>query len=147
MRFWDSSAMIPLLLEEPHSRLIRALASADGSIAAWWGSPVECCSAVGRLRREGRITVRDEDEIRGALDALAGCWTEIEPTAELRGAAARLVLNHPLRAADALQLAAALAWSRGSGTGHGFVCLDERLRLAARNEGFSVLPDFPDGEN
>ena len=140
MKFWDSSAMIPLLLEEPRSGLLRAIAAADGSIAIWWASPIECCSAVGRLRREGILTVGEEDEVRRALDALAGCWTEIQPTADLRSVATRLLLNHPLRAADALQLAAALAWSGGTVGGHEFVCLDDRLRLAARNEGFSVLP-------
>lgn len=138
MKFWDSSALVPLLLDEPRSGLLRAVAAGDGSIAIWWGSPVECCSAVGRLRREGVITVAEEDEIRRAIESLAGCWTEIEPTAEVRRVAMRLLLNHPLRAADALQLAAALAWSGGGG--REFVCLDERLRLAARNEGFSVLP-------
>lgn len=140
MKFWDSSALLPLLLEEPRSGLLRAVAAADGSLAVWWATPVECCSAAGRLRREGVITVREEDGIRGALEALTGCWTEIEPTANLRRVAARLVLNHPLRAADALQLAAALAWTGGRVAGQEFVCLDDRLRLAARNEGFSVLP-------
>ena len=140
MKFWDSSAMIPLLLEEPRSGLLRAIAAADGSIAMWWASPIECCSAVGRLRRYGIITVTEEDDVSRALDALAGCWTEIEPTSDLRGIAMRLLLNHPLRAADALQLAAALVWSGSGAAGHEFVCLDDRLRLAARNEGFSVLP-------
>ena len=140
MKFWDSSALVPLLLEEPRSGLLRAIAAADGSIAIWWACPVECCSAVGRLRRDGIITVGEEDEIRRALEALAGCWTEIGPTTELRSLAMRLLLNHPLRAADALQLASALAWSGGCVGGHEFVCLDDRLRLAARNEGFSVLP-------
>jgi len=140
VKFWDSSALVPLLLEEPRSGLMREVAAADGSLAIWWASPVECSSAVGRLRREGVITVAEEDEIRRSLAALAGCWTEIEPTPTLRNEAVRLLLNHPLRAADALQLAAALAWSGGSVRGHEFVCLDDRLRLAARNEGFTVLP-------
>lgn len=140
MKFWDSSALVPLLLEEPRSGLLREIAAADGSLAVWWASAVECCSAVGRLRREGIITVPEEDGVRGALDALAGCWTEIEPTADLRRVAKRLLLNHNLRAADALQLAAALAWAGGRVAGQEFVCLDDRLRQAARNEGFSVLP-------
>jgi predicted nucleic acid-binding protein len=144
VKFWDSSAMVPLLLDEPRSGFLRAIAAADGSIAVWWASPVECCSAVGRLRREGVITVSEEDEVRHALESLSGCWTEIEPTADLRSTAARLLLNHPLRAADALQLAAALAWSGGA-AGHEFVCLDDRLRLAARNEGFAVLPAIEQG--
>jgi predicted nucleic acid-binding protein len=141
LRYWDSSALIPLLVEEPRSGALRSLAATDGSIAAWWGSPVECCSAIGRIRREGGLTIGEEDRIRRSLDALSESWTEIEPTADLRGLAARLLLNHPLRAADAMQLAAALVWSGPRVAGHEFVCLDERLRFAARNEGFNVLPE------
>jgi len=141
LRYWDSSALIPLLVEEPRSEALRLLAAEDGSIAAWWGSPVECCSAIGRIRREGGLTVDEEDRTRRSLDTLSESWTEIEPTADLRSLAARLLLNHPLRAADALQLAAALVWSGPRVAGHDFVCLDERLRFAARNEGFNVLPE------
>jgi hypothetical protein len=46
-----------------------------------------------------------------------------------------------LRAADALQLAAALVWCQGDPLQHGFVCLDQRLREAARREGFTALPN------
>jgi hypothetical protein len=45
-----------------------------------------------------------------------------------------------LRAADSLQLAAALLWTRGRPAGHDLVCLDERLREVAVSEGFAVLP-------
>ena len=50
------------------------------------------------------------------------------------------LLLHPLRAADAMQLAAAIVWANGQATGHEFVCLDHRLREAAQREGFTVLP-------
>ena len=48
---------------------------------------------------------------------------------------------HPLRAAAAFQLAAALLWSQGETRGHYFVSFDQRLREAAGKEGFSVLPE------
>ena len=65
----------------------------------------------------------------------------IEPCIRLRDRAGRLVAAHPLRAADALQLAAALMWCDDTpSTVTPFVCLDERLRNAARREGFSILP-------
>ena len=143
MRFWDASALISLLIDEPNSVAIRSIAAADGSIAAWWGSPVECCSAVARVRREGGIGLQDEDRLRRTVGALAESWTEILPTVDLRHTATRLLLNHALRAADGLQLAAALVWAGGHATDQYFVCLDERLRRAARNEGFTVLPEEP----
>lgn len=59
---------------------------------------------------------------------------------EVRNQAIRLLGLHPLRAADALQLAAALVWADRRPRGHPFVCLDAGLREAAHAEGFSVLP-------
>ncbi len=73
------------------------------------------------------------------LDSLTGVWTEVLPSDEVRARARRLLRVHALRAADALQLAAALVWA-GSPAGHGFVTYHERLGLAARLEGFTVLP-------
>ena len=87
MRFWDTSALVPLCVSEPASRAIRRLATADPSLVV----------------------------------ALLGV--------------------HPLRAADAFQLAAALIWSRGETSSHAVVSYDERLRAAASGEGFAVLPD------
>jgi hypothetical protein len=45
-----------------------------------------------------------------------------------------------MKAADALQLAAALRWAAEQPDGHEFVSLDETLRRAAKVEGFTVLP-------
>ena len=140
MKFWDASALIALLVEEPHTDDVRSLAAGDESIAAWWGTPVECASAFARLRREGHMTVEEEEGLRRSLSLVAREWTEIEPTEEIRNIAGRILFTHPLRAADSLQLAAALTWSGREGTGYELVCLDERLRLAARKEGFTVLP-------
>jgi predicted nucleic acid-binding protein len=140
MRFWDTSAILPLCLEEPHSPALRELVMADSSQAVWWGTPTECHSAFARLRREERITPAEEDNLREDLAMLGGAWTEIEPSAEVRTIAGRLLLNHPLRAADALQMAAALVWAGRSPTGERFVCLDQRLREVARKEGFVVVP-------
>jgi predicted nucleic acid-binding protein len=141
MKFWDASALIALLVEEPHTRTIVDIARKDGDVAAWWGSSVECFSAFARLRREGVISLQEEDHIRHMISLLSDAWTEIEPTNEIRIIAERMLLVHPLRAADALQLAAALVWSGRSPKGQHFVCLDGRLRAAARNEGFMLLPE------
>jgi predicted nucleic acid-binding protein len=141
MKFWDASAIIPLCLEEPQSKAVREIAEKDGALSAWWGTPVECWSAFARLRREGILTTGEEDQVRDTLSILVETWTEMEPSEEIRDIAGRLLLNHPLRAADSLQLAAALAWAEKSPKGQHFVCLDQRLREAARKEGFTVLPD------
>lgn len=67
-------------------------------------------------------------------------WTEVEPSEAVREQAARVLRLHPLRAADSLQLAAAMVWCQGDPSHGEFVCLDHRLRDAARREGFVILP-------
>lgn len=141
MRFWDASALIPLCLQERQSSALKRLAQEDESLAVWWGSSVECLSAFARLRREAVLSETEEEQARLILRALQGAVTEVEPTPAVREQAGRVLRLHPLRAADALQLAAALVWCQGDPLQHGFVCLDQRLREAARREGFTVFPN------
>ena len=75
------------------------------------------------------------------LDVLAETWIEIRPTDDLRLLATLISKYHPLRTADCFQFAAALRWCEGETRDAGFVCLDDRLRNAAKNEGFVVLPE------
>jgi hypothetical protein len=140
MKFWDASALIPLCLHEPQSGSLKRLAQADESLVVWWGSSVECLSAIARLRRETALSELEEEQARLIMRALQEVWTEVEPTSVVREQAGRILRLHPLRAADALQLGAALVWCHGDPLKQGFVCLDQRLREAARREGFSVLP-------
>jgi len=141
MMFWDASAVIPLCLKEPLSPLAKRIAEGDGSIVAWWATPIECFSAFARLRREGILTTDGEQRARRILSRLATEWTEVQAGNKLREGAARALLLHPLRASDSLQLSAALVWTNGRPSGHPFVCLDSRLREAALREGFAVLPE------
>lgn len=140
MRFWDASALVPLCLHQRQTASLRKLAQDDEAIAAWWSSPIECLSALARLRREDVLSVSEEGQAQVVLQALMGVWTEVEPSGAVREQAGRLLRLHPLRAADALQLAAALVWCQGNPIHHDFVCLDQRLREAARREGFHILP-------
>lgn len=138
MKFWDASALVPLCTEEPSSAVLRRVLDSDPAIVVWWGSLVECWSALARRRREGLLTLDDEDAARIVLDRLRALWTEIQPVEEVRTYAARLLRTHPLRSQDAVQLAAALVWT-GGGPGE-VVVLDGRLRDAARLEGLTPTP-------
>ncbi len=140
MRFWDTSGIVPLLLEQEASASLRRLLEEDPEMAAWWGTPVECASAVARVRREELITVAEEARTLELLWLLREAWLEILPSAELREESMRLLRMHPLKGADALQLAAALLWAGSPPRGGVLVTLDERLALAARLEGLRVLP-------
>ena len=142
MRFWDTSALVPLLLDQEGTPEVRELLSEDPEMAAWWGTPIECVSAVARLRREDRLTVDQEDQILELVRILRRSWLEVLPSEEVRDQTVRLLRVHSLRAADAMQLAAARVWA-GSTAGAELVTYDERLALAARLEGFRVLPSSP----
>lgn len=138
MRFWDTSAVVPLLVEEIRTIATVTLFEEDRDFALWWGTPVECASALTRLLREKRLDESGLDSAFERLDALVECGVMIEPCDTIRAEARRLVRVHPLRAADALQLAAAIEL-RGSPTlRQQFITYDERLALAARREGFGV---------
>lgn len=140
MKFWDASALIPLCLQERESPALRKLLQADQSIVTWWASPIECLSAFARLRREEVLDVEEDRQTQAVLRALVTAWTEVEPSEAVRDQAARVLRLHPLRAADSLQLAAAIVWCQGNPAHREFVCLDQRLREAGRREGFNILP-------
>lgn len=120
--------------------VVRRVAPADPEIAAWWGTAVECASASARLRREERLTLAEEDRALAIVRRLGESWVEVLPSEEVLEQATRLLRVHPLRAADALQLAAARVWSGSDGDAE-LVTFDERLGLVARLEGFRVLPE------
>jgi hypothetical protein len=115
---------------------MRSLYRSDPMILAWWGTRVECESAISRLEREGGLKRRSATAARGRLDRFAATWHEVQPLESVRDVARRLLRVHGLRAADALQLGAAMAAAEGRPGSLVFVCLDERLTEAAEREGF-----------
>ena len=141
MRFWDASAVVPLCVQEPDSARVREILVEDASMVVWWGTRTECVSALMRRMREGGMTRTDERAARHVLRSLANAWMEMQPNETLRGLAERLLAVHPLRTADALQLAAAMLWCRQVPAGEDFVTFDQRLRDASFREGFTVLPE------
>jgi len=138
--FWDSSALVPLLAPEARSADLTALLAEDKEMTIWWATPLECQSALHRRHRDEALP---DEVLRGATERMRAVVEHadtVAPTDEVRRRAARLVSVHPLRAADALQLAAALIWCEEQPHGEAFVCLDVRLRDAATREGFDVRP-------
>jgi predicted nucleic acid-binding protein len=139
MKFWDSSAVVPLLVTQSATQRMTAIYREDPGMFAWWGTQVECDSAVARLEREGKLAPKKASEALGRLDRLARKWQEIQPLGLIREAARRFLRVHDLRAADALQLAAAVLAAEQRPATLEFVCLEERLALAAEREGFTVI--------
>jgi predicted nucleic acid-binding protein len=139
VRFWDSSALVPLLIDEPMSADARAAYQRDPAIWVWWGTEPECASAISRVEREGGMSTSSVMTAFERLTRFREEWTEVEPTGRLRDRSIRLLRVHPLRAVDALQLAAASHVNDGLPTPIPFVTLDDRLALAAEREGLAVV--------
>jgi predicted nucleic acid-binding protein len=139
VRFWDASATVPLLIDEAPREALLALLERDPVMLVWWGTAVECVSAIARREREGAIAFADVTAAFERLRALTGEWQEVVPSDPVRTAAQRLLRVHPLRAADSLQLAAAIVAAEGDPATLEFVGLDDRLNDAAAREGFRVV--------
>ena len=140
MKFWDSSAIIPLCLKEQMSETVKRLIKSDEDIVVWWATRVECLSALSRRRREGVLDNNSELKAKAILSALSEEWSEVQPSQPVRQRAERVLAVHPLRSADAFQLAAALIWAQENPQGLEIVCLDQNLREAGHKEGFMLLP-------
>lgn len=141
MRFWDSSAVVPLVVPETSSNACRRLLVADPEVLVWALTPVEVLSAIHRRARAGALDRKGYDASQQRLGVLRSGWDEIQDIELVRARAERILAVHGLRAADALQLAAALTASAERPRDVALVSLDRQLSEAARREGFTVLPD------
>jgi uncharacterized protein len=139
MKFWDTSAIVPLLVREDSTDAARAVFAADPTMIVSWATAVECASAIARAEREDLLTQPAATEAFARLDALAQIWREVEPSNDVRDTARRLLRVHRVRAADALQLAAATLAAERRPASLTMVTLDDRLQTAALKEGFDVL--------
>lgn len=139
MKFWDSSAVVPLVIDEASSPTVRAWLKADPHQVFWALTGVELASAIERRVREGALDRSDRSGLLVHVRRLAADATEVADIASVRTLATSLLARHPLRAADALQLAAALVVAAGDPASWTFVVLDRRLADAAEREGFQVL--------
>jgi hypothetical protein len=145
LRFWDASAIVPLLVSEPSTQTMQEIVAQDPVMLVWWATEVECASAIARLERDGGLDASAVGPTFNRLKHLAGGWHEIDPSDAVRETAVRFLRVHPLRTADALQLAAAFVAAEQRPSSLEIVTLDDRLAAAARKEGF-LLVDVPQAE-
>ncbi len=136
--FWDASALVPLCVQEATSRQAQSQLRQFLPVV-WWASRVEVHSAVARLHRVGKLKDTEKKGALSRLEVLSRAWREIVPADPLRDLATRLLDTYELRAADSLQLAAALVWCRETPTRRTFVSADQRLSKSAADAGFLVV--------
>jgi len=140
MKFWDASALVPLLVKEPASKELQAIAASDPEMLVWWGTEIECTSAIARLLRTDCLDAPAFAAASQNLKQLTHIWDEVEPSEFVRTHARRFLRVHALRAAGALQLAAAFVGANSRPETLELLTLDDRLVEAASKEGFVVLP-------
>jgi len=135
--FWDTSALVPLLVRQSNtSQAVAVYKTLD--VVVWWATPVEIASAVARLLRTGKISTDDFAKSRNLANALFSSWAVIFPTDAIRATSMQLVERYDLRAADSLQLAAALHWCGDAPQGRIFLSGDQKLHDAALLSGFDA---------
>jgi uncharacterized protein len=142
VRYWDTSALVPLVVAEAETPSMRALLDEDHEIVTWALTSVEFASAIERRARQGELSTPQRRQAHARLRQLAEIWDEITSVEVVRRRALGVLARHELRAADAVQLGAALAIADEIGEPVAFVCLDARLADAADREGLRPLPDL-----
>ncbi|HEX9563957.1 MAG TPA: type II toxin-antitoxin system VapC family toxin [Gemmatimonadaceae bacterium] len=139
---WRSSErkppVVPLVIHQEQSPRVESWIAEDPEMALWILTPVEVTSALWRLVREGALTEPDARTAEEGAQLLAGASHTVTDIEGVKRTAERLLRVHALRAADTLQLAAAIRWSAGAAAAATLHTLDERLATAARREGFNV---------
>ena len=140
MRYWDASALVPLVVAEPDSESARTWLSEDDHIITWVWMRTEIIGAIERRAREGTLSRLQRRSVLERFNAFADSWDEVTKVLAVRFRANALLARHPLRAADAGQLGAALLVQEQLAGALTFVCLDQRLSSAAELEGLRVIP-------
>lgn len=139
MKFWDASAVVPLVVKEAGSDLARRWLREDGDMVLWALTRLELVSAIERRARERQLTARQRTQALARVERISRDAHEVGDVAAVRARAVPLLARHPLRAADATQLGAALLVADPEPSSLTLVVLDRRLAAAAEREGFSVL--------
>lgn len=141
MRYWDTSALVPLFLTETGSVQVRQLSQEDKRVTTWVWTRTELVSAIERRAREGSLSQADRLNMLDWIGSVSAGWDEVSDISAVSAQANQLLARHSLRAADAGHLAAAMIVREKINDPLDFVCLDNRLSSAAKQEGFHVLPE------
>ena len=135
----DTSAMVKRYVRESGRAAVQKLV-AHHSLVSSVILPVELYSAFVRRTREGTLATVALPRLFSRVGADRLHWTLVGTTAEVVNEAQSLVERHPLRALDALHVAAARVFQRQLNLPLLFVSADQRQLAAAKREGLSVLP-------
>lgn len=132
--FLDTSALVKRYVTEAGSAMVRGLFSRRRQVAVSRLAYAEVVAASARRQREGTLSPNVHERILERLADDLSTFIVVEVRQATLSPVQGLCARHPLRAYDAVQLAAALVLSQ-SGSAIDFWTTDRALRLAARAEG------------
>src|SRR6266571_5978629 len=78
LKYWDTSALVPLIIDEPRTPFVQQLVRDDPDMVVWWGTEIECVSAIARAERDALFTSAEANEAMRRLDSLATRWHVIQ---------------------------------------------------------------------
>jgi len=139
MIFWDSSALVHLLIDQGRSDQVFNILKNDPYQLVWWGTTLECHSSIARLEKEGVMSEPLSRQVQVRLKSLASTWIEVLPSDQLKNLSVKFPYLYQLRAGDAAQLAAAIIGFSNQPHGQRFLSFDLRLCRAAQREGFELV--------
>ena len=84
MRYWDTSALLPLVVAEAQTRRMRSLLEEDPHIVTWAWTSVEFATAVERRARQGELTREQRRDALGRFAELAAVWDEVTDVLAVR---------------------------------------------------------------
>jgi len=84
LRFWDTSAIVPLLVKENSMVAMQSFYRDDSALFVWWGTEIECIFAIARVEREGMVSTSTVAKVTNRLKLLSETWHEIQPVEEVR---------------------------------------------------------------
>ena len=135
--FWDASVLVPLCVTQPQS--VQAASHFNKyRVSVWWATRVEMTSAFVRLLRCREIDSQGYLQAQHEAERYTTRCYVVEPSTRIALGARTVLERYPLRATDALQLAAAMEWCEGRPEGQVFLTFDQRLRDAAGLAGFTL---------
>ena len=139
IHYLDTSALVKRYVRESGTVTVQRLL-ASGTVATSRLSEVEVPSGIVRRAREGAFTAGRRDRMLAALQRDLPALAVVEVIPEIAADARALLLRHPLRASDAIQLASCLYLQRQLAEPVPFVAFDRRLAVAAHAEGLTAIP-------
>ena len=140
MLYFDTSALVKQYFAEAGSVTVRKLLRSEEVVFTAILTYAEAHAAFARRKREGILSAQATRKLALRFDKDWETYEVVVISEEILALTRKMLYRHPLRSADAIHLATALALGhRVPGGAWGFVCADHKLGAAVTMEGVRVI--------